>query len=927
MEPMSDPHGPVVTVEAVEWLPSGGGSGLVRVRGRWRHDPEPEGLPVLVVGPSEWPHRHESLPDPRAGREPGVWRGAYIVRAELVEAGHALVLEVPGRGTVTLPAPSRGITALDVAAAPVPSRAAAVPASEGADVFDGAVIAERRARRAEAAEAAQARIAAEALKAVEVLELRGAELERRLAELVAERDELGGGESIEMLHERLAAAEGRALELRHEASAAREAGEAGEARVAEAQVAAAVQAEALRAEIAVQARLARDARVAREAIDAELRAAAEEVATARAALAARDEELRAALSTADDLRDLVRDWTVRMRASEIARTSDAVRLAVLESDHGAHRSDLDAAQDRLARARARVAELEQRPPHRDPVLDAERAVLATTLVELDDHRSAAEREARASAGLADALEAERAVIATLSADLESLRRSAAATDAALAAETEARQVAERLSAPAEAEARRLADELAIAVAEAGTRASDEAVAALEAQLAGLRTELEEAERGRRTLQRELDVARAAVDAAEAGRFDAEALRSLVAAGEVGSERLETELADLRAEIDVLTGARTAVEAERDAARDDVEALKALAQAAEQTRSAFEAELTQLRAAVRPASASLVDRVAEIERAPSAPPSDLASRAASLARLPAAAPAASPLLADLDRAAAELRARRPATAPTVTTPAGPPARGDATGSSARDYPWLRGALVKLAHDDPATAGRLIVGLLPAQAERLGPGVAVDYDLTVTGIGSHAVTVAAGAVAVAPLERPRGRRRADFRLEGSALALAELLAGHGRRPRRLGGPVRLKGRRRLRARELLTALAQDAPSLTGAARAGARLEPGDVFAAFPYAIHPSWTRGHTFTIAQEVVGHGTWLVGVADGAPLTVERGPAPDAPRPDAAVTFTRPAFDALLRAEPAPAGERPRVRGDRVAVALLKAWTDRALGA
>ena len=54
-------------------------------------------------------------------------------------------------------------------------------------MIDRAVLAERRTRRAEAAERAQARIAGEALKAVEVLEARGAELERRVAELGEER--------------------------------------------------------------------------------------------------------------------------------------------------------------------------------------------------------------------------------------------------------------------------------------------------------------------------------------------------------------------------------------------------------------------------------------------------------------------------------------------------------------------------------------------------------------------------------------------------------------------------------------------------------------------------------------------------------------------------------------------------------------------
>jgi hypothetical protein len=43
--------------------------------------------------------------------------------------------------------------------------------------------------------------------------------------------------------------------------------------------------------------------------------------------------------------------------------------------------------------------------------------------------------------------------------------------------------------------------------------------------------------------------------------------------------------------------------------------------------------------------------------------------------------------------------------------------------------------------------------------------------------------------------------------------------------------------------------------------------------------------------------------------------------------MTRAAFDRLLKDEPPAPGERPLVRGDRAAVALLKAWTDRARGA
>ncbi|CAA9488099.1 MAG: hypothetical protein AVDCRST_MAG30-1208 [uncultured Solirubrobacteraceae bacterium] len=141
------------------------------------------------------------------------------------------------------------------------------------------------------------------------------------------------------------------------------------------------------------------------------------------------------------------------------------------------------------------------------------------------------------------------------------------------------------------------------------------------------------------------------------------------------------------------------------------------------------------------------------------------------------------------------------------------------------------------------------------------------------------------------------------------------------------MRITGLHARRARRL-DALAGSGPSLAEAVRRGARLEPGDVYRAFPYAIHPSWPRGHSFSVGQEVTGEGggTWIVKVGNGSAISVVSGPEAEGIQPDAAVTLTRGAFDALLRREPPPPGERPRVRGDRGAVTLLKAWTDRAQG-
>jgi hypothetical protein len=266
---------------------------------------------------------------------------------------------------------------------------------------------------------------------------------------------------------------------------------------------------------------------------------------------------------------------------------------------------------------------------------------------------------------------------------------------------------------------------------------------------------------------------------------------------------------------------------------------------------------------------------------------------------------------------------------VPKPAGPvvvpakrqPARGLMVGSDRRDYPLLRGAIVKLAHDDPAVAARVLAALLPAQAVAVaGP---LNYDVTIREVGTFGVAIGGGRASVERIASPHPRSVADFHLIGDAVTIAELLAGVGHRIGRFFGPIRARGRkRRLKDLRPLTA---GTISLEDAARAGARLEPELVYRTLAYAVHPSWTRGCDFTIAQEITGdqQETWHLTARDGAGLTVsDTAPA----EPDAAVTMSRDVFDRLLRGEPVPNGRRPSVRGDRKAVDQMRAWTERARG-
>jgi hypothetical protein len=231
-------------------------------------------------------------------------------------------------------------------------------------------------------------------------------------------------------------------------------------------------------------------------------------------------------------------------------------------------------------------------------------------------------------------------------------------------------------------------------------------------------------------------------------------------------------------------------------------------------------------------------------------------------------------------------------------------------------------VKLAHDDPVTAGRLIAALLPAQAAALANPL--DYDLTIREVGTFAVTIAGTWTHVKQLTRPRPRGAADFHLRADALTLAELLAGVDRRIGRFFGAARFSGsRRRL---NVLRALPATRLTLAEAARAGAGLEPDLVYRTLAYAIHPSWTREDSFTIAQEIQGDPPliWFLTARGGGGLSAST--TAQTERPDATVAMTREAFDLLVRGEPVPKGQRPTIRGDRQAVAKVKAWTDRAQG-
>ena len=139
----------------------------------------------------------------------------------------------------------------------------------------------------------------------------------------------------------------------------------------------------------------------------------------------------------------------------------------------------------------------------------------------------------------------------------------------------------------------------------------------------------------------------------------------------------------------------------------------------------------------------------------------------------------------------------------------------------------------------------------------------------------------------------------------------------------GPLRVKGRKR-GAEVVRDTLARTELDLAGAARAGAELDPDLVFRSFAYAIHPSWTKGHRFVVAQEIADPAPqrWHLVVRDGRSIGVEPRDRRRARR--GRLDVARDVRHACSRATPRPQGERPTVRGDRAAVELLRGWTARA---
>jgi hypothetical protein len=293
--------------------------------------------------------------------------------------------------------------------------------------------------------------------------------------------------------------------------------------------------------------------------------------------------------------------------------------------------------------------------------------------------------------------------------------------------------------------------------------------------------------------------------------------------------------------------------------------------------------------------------------PVAAPAGTQPSAAEWAVVPAEDAATTPapgLAIDADRLnAARQRLRAETTAAAAAPASGPPSA------------WLPTALRRLMRDDPATAGRILTGLLPAQG--LVTHRALRYDLVLAERGCIGVDVGEDGTLVRPQAVPRARREVDFRVTADEAGLARLLLGR----RGLRRRARVRGSHR-RLRELRR-LAREPLALRDVASAGAALDPALAFTLVALAVDPADTFGRRFTIAHAPLPGGppdAWLR-VQDGGPLSVLR--TRPGETPTLTIRSTRGALLPILAGIAPPPGEAAAIDGDADALTLLRGWVVR----
>jgi hypothetical protein len=235
----------------------------------------------------------------------------------------------------------------------------------------------------------------------------------------------------------------------------------------------------------------------------------------------------------------------------------------------------------------------------------------------------------------------------------------------------------------------------------------------------------------------------------------------------------------------------------------------------------------------------------------------------------------------------------------------------------ETPWFPRAFRRLAEEDPESAGRLLLQLLPAQGLVWPEDVA--YRIEVTETGTLGVEVSGGRSTVQALLEPGATRPGETTLRFDLAGLAR--AATGRRGwSRVGARIAASRHRHLRP---LRALAAAPLELGDIRRAAAKPDPVLLLRLLALAIDPRWTAQEIFTVACRWRGRveSACYIHIFEGAPVAVTSAP----PIGRVAATLTcepQEVLDILMGDIQLDRGEA-QLSGDRAAFAKLLEWFKR----
>jgi hypothetical protein len=235
---------------------------------------------------------------------------------------------------------------------------------------------------------------------------------------------------------------------------------------------------------------------------------------------------------------------------------------------------------------------------------------------------------------------------------------------------------------------------------------------------------------------------------------------------------------------------------------------------------------------------------------------------------------------------------------------PPSRLPRRGQS----PWFPRALRRLGDEDPPSAGRLVLALVPLSGRVWKRDLSVDLDITETGC--LAVDVQRAETAVEPRLEPRGVDDVDSILRADLAGLARVALGRGWRA----------GAGRHDVRGLVRTVARAPWSLDDLLGLPQGLDPRLLFRLLAPTVDPAWTTGHDFTLGFRTQDRSRQVgyVHVTDGRAVKVTDAPPLDRVR--ATLTCEPRQLIELILGRLELDGPEARASGDVGALRHLFEW-------